>query len=302
MRWSGVSKSSTREVGDDARISWKRVAASPSCGGAVVADAAARRRPSGTNTRVRVVRDPVARRVVDRVAGRAAHAEQLRLRLLAVADEREVLVAVLVDLAARPSSRGGGPTTRRRTSCGTGSTPRRPSRASSTPTGHDVLDEQRLAVGHHEVGLERRLGEPAADHREGADRVGQDLAVAAEALGDRDRAHLGAGRRPSRRSSQRRPPAWYSASVDSRGTWRSERRPRLGALRACAAYSRLERLVARVVGHALGEVRAVRRLDHAVGHQPVDAQRLRRARPRAKSSVSTICSTRHEPPRRGHAA
>ena len=28
-----------------------------------------------------------------------------------------------------------------------------------------------------------------------ADRVGEDLAVAAEALGDRDRAHLGAGRR-----------------------------------------------------------------------------------------------------------
>ena len=39
----------------------------------------------------------------------------------------------------------------------------------------------------------------------------------------------------------------------------------------------LERFVARVVGDALGEVRAVRRLDHAVGHQAVDPQRLRRA-------------------------
>ena len=136
----------------------------------------------------RVVRDPVARGVVDRVARRAAEAEQLRLRLVPVADEREVLVAEPVDLAARPSSRGAGPTTRRRTSCGTGSTPRRPSSRRSTPTGHGVGDEQRLAVGHHEVGLERRPGEPAADHRDRADRVGEDLAVAAEALGARDHA------------------------------------------------------------------------------------------------------------------
>src|SRR5436190_19043145 len=38
----------------------------------------------------------------------------------------------------------------------------------------------------------------------------------------------------------------------------------------------LERLVARIVGDTLGEVRAVRRLHHPVGHQPVDANRRRR--------------------------
>ena len=60
---------------------------------------------------------------------------------------------------------------------------------------HDVLDEQRLAVGHHELGRDRRFGETPADHREGADRVGQDFAVVREAVGDRGGAHLGPGRR-----------------------------------------------------------------------------------------------------------
>ena len=58
----------------------------------------------------RVRRDPVAGDVLHRVAGRAAHAEQLHLRLRGVADEREVLVAERVELrrthhhvtAARP--------------------------------------------------------------------------------------------------------------------------------------------------------------------------------------------------------
>ena len=63
---------------------------------------------------------------------------------------------------------------------------------SVAPTGYGRAIEQRLAVGHHQVGLEARAGEPAADHRDGADRVGHDLAVAAEALGDRDHAVLGA--------------------------------------------------------------------------------------------------------------
>ena len=55
-----------------------------------------------------------------------------------------------------------------------------------------VGDEAGLAVGHGEVGLEGGAGEAAADHRDRADRVGEDLAVAAEALGDGDDAHVGA--------------------------------------------------------------------------------------------------------------
>ena len=84
----------------------------------------------------------------------------------------------------------------------------------------DVLDEQRFAVGHHELGRERRLGEPAADVGQRADRVGEDLAVAAEAVGDRDRAHLGASGGPLAYVAHRCPRAcstacWYSASVTS---------------------------------------------------------------------------------------
>ena len=45
-----------------------------------------------------VVRDPVAGRMVDRVARRAAHAEQLRARLLRIADAGDVLVAEAIDL------------------------------------------------------------------------------------------------------------------------------------------------------------------------------------------------------------
>src|SRR5262245_9640415 len=46
----------------------------------------------------RVLRDPVARGVVHGVAGRAAHAEELRLRLRPGADARNVLVPEAVDL------------------------------------------------------------------------------------------------------------------------------------------------------------------------------------------------------------
>ena len=123
MRWSGLSKSSTREVGDDAPELVVLAHPVAELGGAVVPDA-------GHDVDLlhehlgRVVGDPVAGDVLHRVAGRAAHAEQLHLRVRRVADEGEVLVAVAVDLATRPSSRDGGPTTPRRTWPGRGSTPR----------------------------------------------------------------------------------------------------------------------------------------------------------------------------------
>src|SRR5204862_944499 len=47
----------------------------------------------------RVVRHPVARGVVDGVAGRTAEPEKLHLRTVPGADEGDVLVAVPVDLA-----------------------------------------------------------------------------------------------------------------------------------------------------------------------------------------------------------
>jgi hypothetical protein len=57
-----------------------------------------------------MIRDEIARRMIDGVAGRTPHTEELRLRFVPVADGTDVLVAVSVDLtrahddvaAARP--------------------------------------------------------------------------------------------------------------------------------------------------------------------------------------------------------
>jgi len=54
-----------------------------------------------------------------------------------------------------------------------------------------VGNEKCLAVGHHQVGLERGAGQASADHRDRADRVGDDLAVTPEAVGDRGNTHVG---------------------------------------------------------------------------------------------------------------
>ena len=62
----------------------------------------------------------------------------------------------------------------------------------STRDRDAVADQQRFAVGHHQVGLEHVAREAAPDRRDGADGVGHDLAVAPEALGDPDRAVVGA--------------------------------------------------------------------------------------------------------------
>jgi hypothetical protein len=121
------------------------------------------------------------------------------------ANEREVVVAVLVQLARAHHH----------------VTPPRPHDVEHRSVGvpradhllglldshrHDVLDEQCFAVRHHELGSEGRLGQSSTDHRQGADRVGEDLAVAEEALGQRDRANLGARRYA--RSHEARTAAW----------------------------------------------------------------------------------------------
>ena len=275
IRWSGVSKSQHAEVRDDAHDLVEAARARAELGGAVVADAAHDVDRGHEHAR-RVARDPVRRLVVDRVAGRAAHAEQLRASAArAIADEREVLVAVLVDLARRPSSRGGGPTTPRRTSCGTGSSPTTTFSGASTPTGRMFSTSSASPSVITSCGRERRLGQPAADHRQRADRVGEDLAVV---RGSSRRSRPRTPRRGSAAPSRcvmPTPPVWYSASVTSMYLARNS--SHASSLFARRGVRLLERFVARVVGDALGEVRAVRRLDHAVGHQPVDADRLRRA-------------------------
>ena len=57
---------------------------------------------------------------------------------------------------------------------------------------------------------------------------------------------------------------------------RERRNVRRGVARGIRVLA-LESLVAPVVRRALGEVRAVRRLDHAVHHEAVDQQRVQRA-------------------------
>ena len=163
--------------------------------GAVVPDPADRVDALAQHRRA-VVRHPVGGRVVDRVAGRAPVAQQLHLRLPVVADGGEVLVAVLVDLGAAHHDVATAV----------------PHPAEHLPIRVEVLDDlafgplERLVVGdepslpvrHGEVGLEGGAGQASPDHRDGPDRVGQDLAVAAEALGHGDDAHV----RPLHETSQ----------------------------------------------------------------------------------------------------
>src|SRR5690554_7468118 len=47
---------------------------------------------------LRMPRHPIARRMIDRVARRAAHAEELHLRLIEIADAADILVTITIDL------------------------------------------------------------------------------------------------------------------------------------------------------------------------------------------------------------
>ena len=172
MRWSGVSKSSTREVGDHAA---DLVVAPHRTRRARRRGRSRRRDTTSTFSHEharRVVRDPVARGVVDRVAGRAAEAEQLRLRLAPTSPMHgDVLVAVRGRSGCAPII------TWRRPDHTTSNIVRYGFHASTTlsrrspPTGIVVGDEQRLAVGHHQVGLERWRG-PAGRRSSGWCRSG----------------------------------------------------------------------------------------------------------------------------------
>ena len=138
-----------------------------------------------------VIRDPVAGRVVDGVARRAAHAEQLRARMLGIADAGDVLVAEAIDLGGAHQHVASP----------------RPEQVEDAAIGQPALDHgleavrraQRGDVVQHvvqavrdqQVGGEAELREARAQRREHADRAGQDLAVAAEALGEGDGAQLG---------------------------------------------------------------------------------------------------------------
>jgi hypothetical protein len=119
----------------------------------------------------------------------ATHAEQLRLRLARITDGGEVLVAVAVDLAGTHDHVATAA----------------PHHVEDRPERDVALDhalgvhrtdrdrvrhEHRDGVGHHQVRFERLAGQPAAAHRHHTDRVAQDLAVAAERLGDRRDTHL----------------------------------------------------------------------------------------------------------------
>ena len=129
-----------------------------------------------------MIRDPITHRVVDGIARCAPQAEQLGLGLAPIADGCEVLIAPHVDLAgahddvtlARPHDVEDGAIGRialddllaRRHS-------------DRNRVGHQRGDR----VGHHQVGFERGARQTSADDRHGADRVAQDLAVAAKGFG-----------------------------------------------------------------------------------------------------------------------
>jgi hypothetical protein len=136
--------------------------------------------------------------VVDGVAGSAPEAEELGLGLVPVADAGEVLVAVLVDLAAA-HHHVATPVPQHREHLRV-RVPRLDDlvQHESAVLGAVRVDargdhrrrEHAEAVGHHQVRLEGLPGEASADHRDGADRVAEPFAITAEALGHRDHADL----------------------------------------------------------------------------------------------------------------
>ena len=129
--------------------------------------------------------------MIDQVAGCAAHAEQLGLRLaIVVADGCEVLVAIAIDLGgshddmalARPDLIKDRAERHVRLDDGIGRV---------AAERKISLDRIRNRVGEHQIGLERGSGEATGNHRHGAHRVAQHLTVATERLGEGDDADLG---------------------------------------------------------------------------------------------------------------
>ena len=235
MRWSGVSKSNTPRLVTTRRISWKRAASRAERGGAVVADAAhdvdlrdERPAASGSGSSSASVWLIV-------LPGAPRKPSSCALGLRAVADGGDVLVAVPVDLAWRPSSRGAGRTTRTSNIVRYGFQPRRPSSSAvDARRARRWRSSSGLAVGHHQVGLEAspgrggrrssgwcRSGWPGSRRRRGTPRP-------------RDHADLGARRRSLDRCRRRSQPARPSGSRPRRTSryFALNVVPRLGRLRA----------------------------------------------------------------------
>src|SRR5262249_4848386 len=158
----------------------------------------------------RVVRHPVRRLVVDRVPRRASEPDELHARAAVRPQKRDVLITETVDLrrAHHDVTRSAPHDVEHRA---VGVPARDDLGRAFDADRHDVLDEECFAVGHHEVGFECRLREPATDHGDGADRVGEDLAVTAPGLRARDDADFGACEVSHRAATA----FWYSSSVTS---------------------------------------------------------------------------------------
>ena len=129
-----------------------------------------------------VPRDPVAGRVVDRVARRAAHAEQLGLGPGPVADAGDVLVAEPVNLRGAhhhvPVPAGHH-------------REHRPVRQPALDNVAARRQKVRLPVGQQKVRREREPRQPGPERRDEPHRAGQDRAVPAPRLRARNHADLG---------------------------------------------------------------------------------------------------------------
>ena len=140
----------------------------------------------------RVVRHPVAGRVVDRVAGRAAHPDQLRLGPFPWADGADVLVAGAVDLGRHHDQVATtGPDDVEHPAVGhVGLEDERRRRRSER---RRAVDQGGVAVRQDEVGGEGEAGQPGAEGGCRPEGAGHHLAVAAEDVRTGDGAVLGPG-------------------------------------------------------------------------------------------------------------
>ena len=139
---------------------------------------------------VGLIADEVRGGVVDRVARSAAHSEELRLGLVPVADVGDVLIAEGVDLTGAHDHVAA--TAPKSVEHGTERDPALDLLVGPTD-GEIVGHEEGFAVAHEKVGFEGGAGEPSPEHGDGAHSRREDLAIAAERVGDCDDADLTEG-------------------------------------------------------------------------------------------------------------
>ena len=128
----------------------------------------------------RLLGDEEARRVADGVAGPPTHAEQLRFRLLERPDVGDVGVAEAIDLACAHHHVAA-------------SAPYGVEHAAERDPAFDELvgaadrqlaaDEERLAIAHQQIRLERGSRRACRQGLDGAHTAGEDLTVATERFG-----------------------------------------------------------------------------------------------------------------------